>query len=322
MKQKLSKKQAVTRFHKPVITIDEILDTFKEGRKDYYDYMFALDSNMSPAKIAEELERNINTIKNWIKGKSTPKIFQTIEVLEFNNLIPLYSDNQRFAAINLLSSFLFWSGCIDGSFTGTYNIGRDIKGDVEDIIKKELGIIAKPSYKNSPKHINQIRLADNGSAYSRLIHCMGVPKSGNGNNGKRDRKTRTKLIVPAYIREISAVLPRLENEEKEKAQLIMDDFIRVLIYSRGNHNGHSYLEIELIANKQRSYAYAFGRQVLNIFKKNYPLSWIDDESLRINPHQRRKNYHPRIVIKRENWECINEHYPHLLDIKKSPLFQS
>jgi hypothetical protein len=322
MGQKLSAEKASERFHRPLVTIDNVLDTFKDGRKEYQDYCYAITSNMTPSEIAEKIGKSTTTIKNWLREKSSPKIFQTIDVLNFFNMLSLTYDNPRFPAVNLLASFLFWSGCIDGAYTGSFQIkDEDIRASVEYVITHQLGIDLKPSYKNSPKHKNQTRLGENGSAYSRLMNCMGIPKSGNGNNGKRDRKTRSKLSIPKYIKEISLILPKLEDEEKERAQLIIDDFIRVLIYSRGNNpNNSSYTELELIANKSRQFAYGFARQVLNIFKRNYPMAWIDDEALRINSHKKRKNYHPRIVIKRENWECINEHYPHLLDIKESSLF--
>ena len=301
----------------PIVTIDNILDTYTGRDKEFEQYQKAkimTSEGISREDIAKKLKVPKSRIKNWLSKTHQPKSFKAIRAL--NGILPLTYFHENFNVLNFLSSLCFWSGSVR-TFNGRYAAGFQIKDDnfKEDILsaletklnEDKLNITFRPEPNKLSK--KGIMLGENGSPYARLIYAMW--------HANNNEETKQGLFLPSYISNLLDI-EDADYTEKNMIRPIIDDFVKLLLFSKSRTQG-KYRIIDLPAKKDEQVALNSAKEVLRIFEKIYPKAELTEDSVRANYNKNRQSYYPRILVRAKNIELINGYYSGLFDISTSSL---
>lgn len=310
-----------------VVSEKDISSTYKEGWQTYQDYHKALDfwkrGLRSTMLIAERVGRHDNTVRTWVRGvrgreraqkdlnKSKPEVIHAIEGFRSTAPLPLRYTDKEFYNINIIASWVFWSGYMDRLFIPTVNEKKENLRNLESIAE-EIGL--RCLYYESGKDFFDMRFRENGAYLGRAFYMMGIPKARG--------KISYPITLPEYVSDLSAIVDAdLLNEKDEKiARDTLRDHLRALFSLRGTHiepTYKSFWELQLPNNKNQRVAGRFAREVASLIDQVLGTNIHQYADIKITKEKwkGRVRYSPRVFIRKKNVNHIVQNHPGIFRFK-------
>ena len=242
-------------------------------------------------------EKPIVTIEDFVKTYQNHFHFQakkTSSFLERKGLLPLTYNSDLFLKLNILTSFVIWSGGVHIDKLQRPRICLSLDDITENILKEnienlDIGIIKEKA---------RYSFRRNGSAYSRLISVIPGMFVSKGERHNLDRKAYREVTFPDYLKLLSKNYKYIHHNDKNVARKIIKDNLNVLLLTRFSKRikGKTGV-INLFQSSSRESAKYYCEFALELFNNAYPSLDINNNSINIKERTKRYGKKRKIVYK-------------------------
>ena len=263
-------------------------------------------------------EKPIVTIEDFVKTYQNPFHFQakkTSSFLQRKGLLPLTYNSDLFLKLNILTSFVIWSGGVHIDKFQRPRICLSLDDITENILKENTENLDVEMIKEKARY----SFRRNGSPYSRLISVIPGMFISKGDRYNFDRKAYREVTFPDYLKLLSKNFKYIHHNDKNIAKKIIRDNLNVLLLTRfSKHIKGRTGVINLFQSSSKESAKYYCEFALELFNNAYPSLGIDNDSIKII--ERTKKYGKRRQIVYKPRIALNEKFI-LSAVKYSDIFE-
>lgn len=208
-----------------------------------------------------------------------------------DEILPLSINNPVLKDLNILASWVFWSGCI-------YNHYAEISHDDPSIlnpISESLQIT--PNTKR-----NRVIFTPN-TKYARVLETMGIINT----DGSKGRKPDYVSHIPQYLTSITDTFDEYDASKQIELRKLLQDSVKIILNTRfRNQSRQPYVQLNTMRNKDQ--CIDFSLETLKLFQIAFPNLGLKSKHIEIEDRSSKGTYNGKIRFNKEPLKIARKEY--------------